>query len=401
MRNVKRNKTWQHSGSRMVYGKTRTRQYQKRTLQMAYYSLALFALLIVQTPSFAHNTHAQDSLAQDTVIFHFSPGEKLFRKNYKKNKTAIELLGLSIRKHRQEIENGDIKVRVLSFCDSFGSPDINLQKTRNQSNQVKNYFIIHGRMKEPHFQTTNTPNRWHNVADLVTVSYLFRVKQNEVVALSIPPKEELIAKKESTDTIIPEPTSQVEVKDVPQPDSTTLLVPKPAKVASLERHPCYQWAIKTNVVYLAATVANIGTEMAFNKHYSMDLSFIYSPYAVARNYSLRFLAIQPEFRYWPNSPMKGHFFGIHLNIGAFNISVDRENRYQSPDGFYGAGISYGYALPFTRRWAAEFTIGAGYIHTKYDTFYNIPNGARYKKDTPYNYWGLTKAGINMVYKFGK
>ena len=133
----------------------------------------------------------------------------------------------------------------------------------------------------------------------------------------------------------------------------------------------------------------------------MDLSFIYSPYAVARNYSLRFLAIQPEFRYWPNSPMKGHFFGIHLNIGAFNISVDRENRYQSPDGFYGAGISYGYALPFTRRWAAEFTIGAGYIHTKYDTFYNIPNGARYKKDTPYNYWGLTKVGINMVYKFGK
>lgn len=86
MRNVKRNKTWQHSGSRMVYGKTRTRQYQKRTLQMAYYSLALFALLIVQTPSFAHNTHAQDSLAQDTVIFHFSPGEKLFRKNYKKIK---------------------------------------------------------------------------------------------------------------------------------------------------------------------------------------------------------------------------------------------------------------------------------------------------------------------------
>ena len=206
----------------MVYGKTRTRQYQKRTLQMAYYSLALFALLIVQTPSFAHNTHAQDCLAQDTVIFHFSPGEKLFRKNYKKNKTAIELLGLSIRKHRQEIENGDIKVRVLSFCDSFGSPDINLQKTRNQSNQVKSYFIIHGRMKEHHFQTTNTPNRWHNVADLVTVSYLFRVKQNEVVALSIPPKEELIAKKESTDTIIPEPTSQVEVKDVPQPDTTKL-----------------------------------------------------------------------------------------------------------------------------------------------------------------------------------
>ena len=44
--------------------------------------------------------------------------------------------------------------------------------------------------------------------------------------------------------------------------------------------------------------------------------------------------------------MEGHFFGVHLHIGAFNIAVDDRNRYQSPDGFYGAGLSYGYMLPF-------------------------------------------------------
>ena len=31
-----------------------------------------------------------------------------------------------------------------------------------------------------------------------------------------------------------------------------------------------------------------------------------------------------------------------------------------PDGYYhGAGLSYGYVLPFARHWAAETTVGAG------------------------------------------
>lgn len=102
--------------------------------------------------------------------------------------------------------------------------------------------------------------------------------------------------------------------------------------------PLYRWAIKTNVAYLAATVANLGVEYSFGDHYSIDLPIIYSPYTVARDYRLRFLAVQPEFRYWLKAPMKGHFFGVHLNIGAFNIAVDNKNRYQSPDGFYGVGV---------------------------------------------------------------
>ena len=72
-----------------------------------------------------------------------------------------------------------------------------------------------------------------------------------------------------------------------------------------------------------------------------------------------------------------------------------------PTVFYGIGLSYGYVLPLTCRWAAEFTIGAGYVHTKYDSYYNIPNGARYEKGIHHNYWGLTKVGIGLAYRFGK
>ncbi len=161
-----------------------------------------------------------------------------------------------------------------------------------------------------------------------------------------------------------------------------------------------RWAIKSNALYLAAGVANIGGEYAFHPHWSVDLPLVYSPYTIARKYRMRFLYIQPEARYWLDRPMKGHFFGVHLHAGVFNVSLDDRNRYQSEKGFHGAGISYGYAMPLSRRWSMEFTVGVGYAFTKYCTYYNVPNGIRYEKDLPYHYWGLTKLGLNFVYRFG-
>lgn len=161
-----------------------------------------------------------------------------------------------------------------------------------------------------------------------------------------------------------------------------------------------RWAIKSNALYLAAGVTNIGGEYAFHPHWSVDLPLVYSPYTLARTYRMRFLYIQPEARYWLDRPMKGHFFGVHLHAGVFNVSLDDKNRYQSEKGFHGAGISYGYAMPLSRRWSMEFTVGVGYAFTRYCTYYNVPNGLRYEKDRPYNYWGLTKLGLNFVYRFG-
>lgn len=161
-----------------------------------------------------------------------------------------------------------------------------------------------------------------------------------------------------------------------------------------------RWAIKSNALYLAAGVTNIGGEYAFHPHWSVDLPLVYSPYTIARRYRMRFLYIQPEARYWLDRPMKGHFFGVHLHAGVFNVSLDDKNRYQSEKGFHGGGISYGYAMPLSRRWSMEFTVGVGYAFTKYCTYYNVHNGIRYEKDIPYHYWGLTKLGLNFVYRFG-
>lgn len=225
------------------------------------------------------------------------------------------------------------------------------------------------------------------MTDVIAVAYVFRSAGSN----QMPEPESDVMPVDSLSGSEAEPTSEkpviesacnpvseipAEISAEPESESTQSVVEALEGMMFDPVRPLYRWAIKTNVAYLAATVANLGVEYSFGDHYSIDLPIIYSPYTVARDYRLRFLAVQPEFRYWLKAPMKGHFFGVHLNIGAFNIAVDNKNRYQSPDGFYGVGLSYGYVLPFARHWAAEFTVGAGYVHTKYDTYYNIGTVAK-------------------------
>ena len=205
------------------------------------------------------------------------------------------------------------------------------------------------------------------------------------------------------------PSEPVEIIEPVYIEETDTVVSLPADTLNLvtpnsdllhKQRDYDRWAIKSNALYLAAGVTNIGGEYAFHPHWSVDLPLVYSPYTIARRYRMRFLYIQPEARYWLDRPMKGHFFGVHLHAGVFNVSLDDKNRYQSEKGFHGAGISYGYAMPLSRRWSMEFTVGVGYAFTKYCTYYNVPNGIRYEKDIPYHYWGLTKLGLNFVYRFG-
>ena len=81
----------------------------------------------------------------------------------------------------------------------------------------------------------------------------------------------------------------------------------------------------------------------------------------------------------------------------YNISVDKKYRYQDTDGVWGAGIDYGYALEFSKHWGMEFNIGVGYLWTKYQTYYNIENGAPCGIST-HNYLGVTRLGISLIYK---
>ena len=158
------------------------------------------------------------------------------------------------------------------------------------------------------------------------------------------------------------------------------------------------FALKTNLAAWAGTIMNVAADVQVGKHVSLELPVLWCPWYVSDNHAVRTFTIQPEARYWLSAPGKGHFFGVHARVGWFNVKWN-DNRYQDTERpLVGAGISYGYLLPLSTHWGAEFTLGAGYANMKYDTYYNIDNGAHFNTDTK-DYWGITRVGISLVYRF--
>ncbi len=159
-------------------------------------------------------------------------------------------------------------------------------------------------------------------------------------------------------------------------------------------------AIKTNIAQLAVGVTNLGVEFKLCNKLSLDIPVTYSPYTLSDIWNLRILSVQPELRYWLKESFEGHFFGVHAHTGYYNVAVDSETRYQDRDGespFLGCGVSYGYAHNFNDRWGMSFVAGFGFSRFDYDMFYNVSDGVKYNSKLT-DYWGVTKLGINLIYK---
>ena len=114
--------------------------------------------------------------------------------------------------------------------------------------------------------------------------------------------------------------------------------------------------------------------------------------------------MQPEFRYWLCERFNGHFFGVHLLGGEYNISkvklpfgLARDGKEHRYDGWYvGGGFSYGYQWMLARKWSIEATVGVGYVRFDYDKYGCRDCSPRLESGTK-NYFGPTKLGVNLIF----
>ena len=237
----------------------------------------------------------------------------------------------------------------------------------------------------------------------VVIRYSVREKVTTPPVLSEPPviEEEPMKTEEPVQALEPEQPENPAVLAVAAAPANTVMT-EPAD--TVESKSSFLLAIKNNIIYDAALVANLGVEIGFGKHFSVDIPVTFSPYTISSNYRMRTLSVQPDLRYYLKEGWRGHFFGIHGNFAYYNVVTpfNTKTRYQDRDGkhpLYGGGISYGYSLPLGKdsRWGVEFTIGAGYAYLDYDCFYNVDNGAWFTKNTKH-YFGIDKAGVTIYYR---
>lgn len=158
------------------------------------------------------------------------------------------------------------------------------------------------------------------------------------------------------------------------------------------------YSLKVNIPYAAAVIQNLEFEMEVAKRWSVSMPVMWSFSDLTDRHALRTIALQPEARWWPGTAGSGHFFGAHLNLAWYNLKWN-DTRYQARHTpLMGAGVSYGYKLPLSEHWGAEFSLGVGYAYTKYNKYYNITNGALFGSASR-NYFGIDRVGISLVYRF--
>lgn len=167
--------------------------------------------------------------------------------------------------------------------------------------------------------------------------------------------------------------------------------------------------IKTNLLPDAALSPNVGVEVGLKPHWSIDLSGEVNMWTVD-GHKWKHWFVQPEARYWFCDYFAKHFVGLHLMGGQYNFGNIRNNikflgsdfsklsdyRYQG--WAVGGGIAYGYSFLLGRHWNLELEIGIGYLYTWFDE-YECKDCGRKTGSSHHNYFGPTKAAVNLVYVF--
>lgn len=164
-------------------------------------------------------------------------------------------------------------------------------------------------------------------------------------------------------------------------------------------------ALKTNLLgWAAGGNINAGIEVGAGRKVTMQLFGALNPWNYSNQRRLRFWNVEPEARYWFCQKFNGHFVGIHLLGGEYNIrninlpfgTLPELNDGEHHEGWYvGGGVTYGYQWILSNHWNFEASLGVGYAYSRYKKC----AGCTPKNRDTRNYVGPTKAALSLIYCF--
>lgn len=216
--------------------------------------------------------------------------------------------------------------------------------------------------------------------------------------------------KQTTTPVEEQPVEEEEVVVVPlKPEKQ----PKPQKVKPVKpvkapRQPLVLdrpvVAVKTNLAYWAAIAANLEAEFYFAKRWSAAVEGVYTDWNMnlyKKHYAVN--EISPELRYWlgkRHGEYRGLYVGVYGHLGQFDYMFQNQETGNTGD-YYGAGISFGAYLPFTKHFGMELGLRGGWVHAdNFDRYYYEAPNYVYRSSYTANYFGLTGAKVSLVYRFG-
>lgn len=168
--------------------------------------------------------------------------------------------------------------------------------------------------------------------------------------------------------------------------------------------------MKTNLLFDALLAPNIEVEVPFGKHWSLMAESVF-PWWVDKNntWCYELLSGSVELRRWLGNktsgryrkPLTGHFIGLFAGGGKYDF--ERKGKGYQGEFFVAPGLSYGFAHSIGNRLNMEYSVGFGYMRTRYRHYHqsDIDNSVLlWQNNGRSTYIGPTKLKVSLVWLIG-
>lgn len=199
---------------------------------------------------------------------------------------------------------------------------------------------------------------------------------------------------------------------IPEPQSAT--TDRPSSLAygsaavqaasNVTRRDCRTiMALKTNLMYDAATALNFEVEFPLGDRWSVLWEDLFPWWETGNKYCFQLWEMGLEGRWWfrrtdARDRLSGHFGGMYLMSSKYDLQWDRDLDWQGE--FWSAGLTYGFSLPISRHLNLELSLSAGYLHSVYRHYNPAEDYGKLFIDRAKagrtSYWGPTKAKVSLV-----
>lgn len=189
-------------------------------------------------------------------------------------------------------------------------------------------------------------------------------------------------------------------------------VEAPARVIKKVCRPFYM-GLKTNMLYDALLIPNIGAEFYIGRNWSVTGDWMYGWWdRDATHYYWRAYGGTVGARRWfgkqaDAKPLTGHHIGLFAGVITYDFELGHGGIMGGlPHGTlwdrcnFISGVEYGYSLPVARRLNIDFTLGIGYMSGKYLKYEPKDNFYIWQSTHKLHWFGPTKAEISLVWLIG-
>ena len=131
-------------------------------------------------------------------------------------------------------------------------------------------------------------------------------------------------------------------------------------------------ALKTNLLFDAATALNAEVEFPIGNRYSIMVEDVFPWWEYGNKYCFQLWEMGVEARFWFKSwknigsdKLRGWFAGPYVMSGKYDFQFDKSINYQGE--MWSAGLTGGYAMPIGKNKKArlEFSVSMGYMKSPY------------------------------------